>query len=161
SFPVRALIAFSLILAMCTLVVTTTGVGRAAAVSPLSSGSLTMVSTRADGTSGPALPNTFGAEQEAISDDGKVIAFVSPVPAEQLVPDPLQVGHVTDTNDAPDVFVWDSRVPGPAGPIVTLVSWNSSHSGTGDAASQHPIMGPSGLGVVFESAADNLVTVPV
>ena len=127
----------------------------------LSHGSLTMVSTRADGTSGPALPDTFGADEEAISDDGKVIAFVSPIPADQLVTDPAQTGHVSDTNDAPDVFVWDSRVPSPLGPIVSLVSWNATHTGTGDAKSEHPIMAPAGLGIVFESSATDLTTTPV
>ncbi|HEY4347551.1 MAG TPA: Calx-beta domain-containing protein [Gaiellaceae bacterium] len=131
------------------------------AAGSLSKGSLTMISTRADGTSGPALPNTFGADEEAISDDGKVIAFISPIPAEQLVSDPLQTGLVNDTNDASDVFVWDSRVPSPLGPIVTLVSWNKTHTGTANAASKHPIMAPAGLGVVFESTATDLVTVAV
>ena len=120
-----------------------------------------MVSTRQDGTSGPALPSTFGADEEAISDDGKVIAFVSPIPADQLVTDPAQTGLVADNNGKPDVFVWDSRVPSPVGPIVTLVSWNKTHTGTGDGASQHPIMAPAGLGIVFESAADDLVNVSV
>ena len=78
---------------------------QAGATGSLSSGSLTMVSTHSDGTSGPQLPSTFGADQEAISDDGKVIAFVSPIPAEQLVTDPLQTGLVTDTNGVADVFV--------------------------------------------------------
>jgi len=133
----------------------------ASAGGPLSHGSLTMVSTRADGTSGPALPNTFGADEEAISDDGKVIAFVSPIPADQLVTDPVQTGHVTDINDAPDVFVWDSRVPAPIGPIVTLVSWNKNHNGTGDAKSEHPIMAPAGIGIVFESSATDLTSTAV
>ncbi|MCU1358338.1 MAG: outer rane adhesin like protein [Acidimicrobiales bacterium] len=127
----------------------------------LSNGALTMVSTRADGTAGPALPTTFGADQEAISEDGKVIAFVSPIPAEQLVTDPIQTSHVTDTNGESDVFVWDSRVPAPIGPIVSLVSWNKDHNATADAKSEHPILAPAGLGIVFESGATNLVTVPV
>src|SRR4051794_14450481 len=129
-----------------------------------SHGKYTMVSANKDGSDSAATPGgTFGADQAAISDDGKVVAFVSKSPAETLVNDPVQLaaGTVTDTNNVEDVFVWDSRVPAPVGPVVTLVSWNKTHTGTGDGASQHPIMAPLGIGVVYESGADDLVTVPV
>src|SRR5262249_8429003 len=83
------------------------------------------------------------------------------VPAEQLVTDPLQTGQVTDTNNAEDVFVWDSRVPAPLGPVVSLVSRNATHTGAGDAASQHPVIAPLGLAVVFERSATDLTNTAV
>jgi hypothetical protein len=137
-----------------------------AKTTPLTHGSTTMVSTLANGTSVPALPASIGASEVAISDDGKVVAFTSDVPAEELVTDPLQTGHVTDNNTGKagggissglDVFVYDSRVPSPLGPIISLVSWNSSHTGTGDWPSDAPVMAPLGIGLVFESAATDLV----
>src|SRR4051812_26741025 len=106
-----------------TATVATVTAPSAEAASYLSSGNLTMVSTRADGTSGPSFPGQTAADEVAISDDGKVIAFTSPIPAPELVTDPAQTGQVTDNNngapalaDRMDVFVWDSRVPAPVGP---------------------------------------------
>jgi hypothetical protein len=132
-----------------------------ASAGALSRGNLTMVSTLADGTTGPALPTTEGADQEAISEDGKVVAFTSKVAAQLIVTDPTQTNHVTDTNDADDVFVWDSRVPAPLGPVVSLVSQNASKTGTGNAASTFPTIAPEGIGVVFQSGATDLTSVPV
>lgn len=132
----------------------------------LSQGSLTMVSANKDRTDSAATPGgTFGSDQVAISDDGKVVAFVSKTPAELLVNDPVQLA--AGTNGVEDVFVWDSRVPAPIGPVTTLVSWNASHTGTGGGVgvvnprSEHPIMAPGGLGIVFTSRAKNLTTTPV
>src|SRR3954469_13402089 len=83
--------------------VTTISIGTAPsaeAATYLSRDNLTMVSTRADGTSGPALPSTFGADEVAISEDGKVIAFTSPIAAPLLVTDPAQTGQVADNNNS-------------------------------------------------------------
>ncbi|MDT4951197.1 MAG: hypothetical protein QOJ37_3792, partial [Pseudonocardiales bacterium] len=155
----RAVLTVAALVAALLVVMVTQGAS-AQAAGPLSHGSLTMVSTLADGTSGPSL-STAGADHQSISDDGKVIAFSSPVPAQLLVTDPTQTGHVNDTNGVDDVFVWDSRVPSPIGPIVSLVSINNTKTGSGDAASVNPIVAPKGLGVVFESGATNLTSVPV
>src|SRR6478672_3561989 len=57
-----------------------------------SQGPITMVSANKDGTdSAPTPGGTFGAEQVSVSDDGKVVAFVSKSPAETLVNDPVQL----------------------------------------------------------------------
>jgi len=141
----------------------------AQASGPLSNGatSTTMVSTLANGTSVPTIPANFGASEVAVSEDGKVVAFTSDVPAEELVTDPLQTGHVHDNNTGVnfgaisaglDVFVYDSRVPSPLGPIVSLVSWNSSHTGTGNGPADSPVMAPLGVGLVFRSSATDLTT---
>jgi hypothetical protein len=135
----------------------------------LTQGSVTMVSANKDRSDSAPGSGTFGSDETAISEDGKVVAFVSKTPAEQLVNDPVQLGlgTVTDTNGVEDIFVWDSRVPPPVGPVTTLVSWNASHTGTGggvgvvNPASIHPIMAPLGLGIVFESRAKDLTTKPV
>ena len=132
-----------------------------ASAGALSRGDLTMVSTLANGSTGPALPSTEGADEEAVSEDGKVVAFTSTVPADKLVTDPTQIGHVSDTNGVDDVFVWDSRIPAPLGPVVSLVSQNATKTGTGNAASTFPTIAPKGIGVVFESGATDLTSVPV
>ena len=129
-----------------------------------SEGNFTMVSANKAGTDSAPGNGTFGAEQASISADGKVVAFVSKTPAELLVNDPLQLaaGTVTDTNGVEDVFVWDSRVPAPVGPVVTLVSWNKTHTGAAggnvNPRSDHPVISPQGVGVVFESRAKDLTT---
>src|SRR4051812_15504001 len=133
-----------------------------------SQGPITMVSANKDGSdSAPTPGGTFGAEQVSVSDDGAVVAFVSKSPAETLVNDPVQLaaGTVTDTNGVEDVFVWDSRVPAPVGPVVTLVSGNVTHTGAAggnvNPRSDHPVMAPLGIGVVVESRAKDLTTTPV
>ena len=66
---------------------------------PLSAGSITMISTHADKTSGMPANGVEGANQVAISDDGSAVAFVSDVPAQELVTDPVQLARgVTDNN---------------------------------------------------------------
>ena len=130
---------------------------------PLTSGQLTMISTHADGTSGLPLSGVEGANQVAVSDDGSAVAFVSDVPAQDLVTDPVQLATgVTDNNTGvgstdkgDDVFVYQ-KIAGQA--IISLASWNTTRTGTGNAPSTAPVMAPHGLGLVFQSGATDLVT---
>ncbi|MDT4925331.1 MAG: hypothetical protein QOG01_3044, partial [Pseudonocardiales bacterium] len=162
--PLRPLLTVvSLSVLLFVVVVTRPPSAEAIGSTPLTSGSLTMVSTHADGTSGTNPGTTEGANEVAISDDGSVVAFTSTVPAEELVTDPLQVGHVTDNNTGSggpdsglDVFVYQ-KLP-VLGAIVSLVSSNASHTGTGNAPSTTPVLAPLGIGLVFRSAATDLVT---
>ena len=131
---------------------------------PLTSGQLTMISTHADGSSGVPVSGVEGANQVAVNDDGSAVAFVSDVPAQDLVTDPVQLATgVTDNNTGvgsaadkgDDVFVYQ-KLAGEA--IISLVSWNAAGTGTGNAPSTAPVMAPQGLGLVFRSSATDLVT---
>src|SRR4051794_10388870 len=72
---------------------------QAVGTAPLTAGPITMISTHVDNTSGMPSGGVEGANQLAINDDGTAVAFVSDVPAQDLVTDPIQLARgVTDNN---------------------------------------------------------------
>ncbi|MEY2570563.1 MAG: hypothetical protein QOE63_913, partial [Acidimicrobiaceae bacterium] len=157
--PLLAVAAFTTAL---TFMLATAGPAGAVGTSALSHGDVTMASTHVDGTGGPS--GNGSTSQVSIASDGSAIAFTSTVPAQDLVTDPIQTTHVNDTNGTDDVFVF-IKSPGPLPNIISLVSWNHDHTGTGDHASYSPIFAPSPvptigtvlpLGLVFTTDATNL-----
>lgn len=95
-----------------------------------------LVSANTNGVAG-----TGNSSQPSISGDGRFVAFTSW--AGDLVPG--------DTNHATDVFVrdleWDTT---------TLVSVNSSGTGSGNSNSFSPVISSDGRFVMFQSQAQNL-----
>jgi Tol biopolymer transport system component len=85
-------------------------------------------------------PGNGGSFAPTISADGNVVAFASA--ASNLV--------LGDTNNAYDVFIWDSRLQ-----QTTLVSVNTSGT-QGNGLSWAPALSRNGQRVVFESLATNL-----
>jgi hypothetical protein len=163
---VRPFLAVALLVSGVTavLVVSQNTPADAVGTSPLTHGSITMVSTHADGSSGSAAGGIEGANEVAINDDGTAVAFVSDVPAQDLVTDPIQLARgvidnntdVGTTNKGDDVFLYQ-KAPGPENPIISLVSENVTGTGSGNAPSDDPVMAPHGLGLVFQSSATDMV----
>ncbi len=96
-----------------------------------------LVSINRDGT------GTGYSRSPAISADGRFVTFASD--ADNLVD--------TDSNGMWDVFVRDLQ-----NGTTSLVSTNRDGTTSGTASSDNPIISANGRFVVFESAADNLVT---
>ncbi len=65
--------------------------------------------------------------------------------------------YTSDTNNAPDVFLWKTD-PGTPGGVIELVSRAAGSTvETGNGASRNPIIDPSGGSVLYTSEATNLV----
>ncbi|MGC2856836.1 putative Ig domain-containing protein [Novispirillum sp. DQ9] len=105
-------------------------------VRDLIAGTITLVSTAADGTQGNS-----GSWTPALSADGRHVAFASY--ASNLVPG--------DTNDAPDIFV-RNLITG----AITRIS-TAANGTQGNGLSIFPSISADGRYVVFQSNADNLV----
>ena len=95
-----------------------------------------LVSADTNGLSGDSL-----SYEPSVSADGRYVAFTSQ--ADNLV--------AGDTNRASDVFVRDLQTG-----VTTLVSFNKSGVGPGNAASYSPVIGSGGRYVMFRSNASNL-----
>lgn len=109
------------------------------------SGQLELVSVRAD-----SLPSGTGAfpsvgARSGLSADGNQLVFSSVAP---LGPDP-------DTNDAPDLFVWDLPTQ-----TTRLASGRSEALGTGNGASLEPNLSGNGRWLAFLSTSTNLAGPP-
>jgi len=100
---------------------------------------LEMISRSPDG-----VPGNGNAAVPQISDDGRHVLFQNS--ASNLVPN--------DTNDDPDIFVYDRQTE-------TMTRVNVSESGEqANGPSRRPGMSPDGRFVVFDSSASNLVDQP-
>jgi FG-GAP-like repeat/WD40-like Beta Propeller Repeat len=85
------------------------------------------------------------SQKLAVSADGRYIAFESK--ASNLV------SGITDTNNAVDIFLFDSRTNS-----IRCLSLNASGTATGNSFSTSPIITPDGRFVVFRSGASDLVS---
>jgi hypothetical protein len=101
-----------------------------------------LISVNSDGTAGG---NNWSSSPR-ISRDGSTITFIST--ATNLD------ANVIDENGAVDVFVrnWQSNTP-----TTVLISRSTSGTGSGNEASQTPVLSDSGSILTFESNATNLV----
>jgi Tol biopolymer transport system component len=103
----------------------------------LQTGTTTLVSAAADGTAGNG-----HSSNPVFTPDGRYVVFQSF--ASNLVPG--------DTNGQSDVFMHDLSTG-----TTTLVSVNQAGTGSGNGASQNPVISADGRYVAFESTASNLV----
>jgi hypothetical protein len=106
----------------------------------LQTGVTTLISLNVSGTGG----GNGDSQSPAISADGRYVAFESS--ADNLV--------ANDTNASSDVFIRDMQTG-----ITTLVSINSTGTGSGNHSSFSPTISANGRVVAFASAASNLSSI--